>query len=173
MSLAEDSLWAPVADFDTSGPVMLRTRGGRRFLVRASQRFLGVSLSVAALGLWLVPVGAGGTAEVLSKLMVTLLLGFAGAALWQAGSPRPMPEIEIDLVRREVRLVRFYGETRSLVTRRRFEDLSGAAFRGRDVQLWDEAGELLAELTLPDDALTAALRRALQDAQVAPRARAA
>ncbi len=173
MSLAEDSLWAPVADFDTKGPVMLRTRGGRRYWMRAVQRFLGVSLSVAALGLWLVPVGAGGSAEVLSKLMVTVLLGFVGAALWQSGAPHPVPEIEIDLVRREVRLVRFYGETRSLVTRRRFSDLTGAAFQGRNVQLWDEAGDLLAELTLPDDTLTAALRRALQDAQVAARARVA
>ena len=152
---------------------MLRASNGERLMLRGAQRFLGVSLSVAALAMWLIPIGAGGTAELLSKIMFTLVLGFAGAAFWQAGTPRPAPEIEIDMIRREVRLVRWYGETKSLVTRRRFADLTGAVFEGRDVQLWDRDGELLADITLPDERLARALHHALYESQALARKLAA
>lgn len=169
MSVTRDSLLAPNSEFETTGPVLLRARSGHRLFLRTAQRMCGASLSTAALGLWLVPVGAGSTAEVLSKIMITLVLGFAGAALWQSGAPTPSPEIEIDMIRREVRVVRWYGETKSLVTRCRFCDLSGATIAGRDVKLWDEGGDLLADLTLPDAALAHSLRRALEESRVTPR----
>jgi hypothetical protein len=170
MTITSDSLLAPNSEFDSAGPVMLKARGGRRMMLRTAQRLLGASATIAALALWLFPVGAGGTAEVLSKVMITLVLGFIGAALWQSGSLAPSPEIEVDMIRREVRLVRWFGETKSLVTRRRFADLSGAAFEGRNVKLWDEDGELLAELTLPDDGLVASLRRAMEESRMAAEA---
>lgn len=177
MTMTSTSLLAPDTQHQSIGPVLLRARGGRRgsqrAILRAVQRLLGASLSIAALGLWVVPVGAGGTAEMLSKIMITLVLGFAGAALWQSGAPTPSPEIEIDMTRREVRLVRWYGESKSLVTRRRFDELQGAAFAGREVQLWDRDGSLLADLTLPDAALAAALRRALEDSRMPPQRAAA
>jgi len=96
---------------------------------------------------------------------MTLVLGFIGASLWQSGSPTPTPELEIDLVRREVRLVRWYGETKSLVTRRRFRDLSKTEFDDLNVRLWDDEGDLLAELTLPDMAALDNLRRSIEESQ--------
>ncbi|MEP4195363.1 MAG: hypothetical protein ABJL99_06970 [Aliishimia sp.] len=166
MTSTTEDLWTKPSKFNTSQSVTLRATGGQRLILRAIQRLLGASFSIAALFLWLLPVGNGGTAEILCKLMVTLVLGFSGAALWQAGTPTPAPELEIDLVRREVRLVRWYGETKSLITRRRFSDLRGAKFDGRDVQLWDQNGELLADLTLPDLEAAKSLRTGLEQSNV-------
>lgn len=167
MTMTHDNFWEGEtgATETAHDAVLLRATGGQRFIKRTLQRLLGASLSVAAVGLWLLPIGDGSTTEVLCKLMVSIVLGFTGAAFWQAGSPRPRPELEIDIARREMRLVRYQGETKTLVTRRRFRDLSRFKFDGCDVQLWDNDGDLLAELTLPDMASADALHLALEDSR--------
>lgn len=172
MTMTSNTPVAAKTVFEPTSPIFLRTRGGHRMLWRGAKRVVGASFSLAALALWLVPAGAGDSAEMLSKLIATLILGVVGATFWQAGAPAPAPEIEIDMIRREVRLVRWYGKTKSLVTRHRFADLSGADFQRRNVQLWDKSGNLLADLTMPDDILTRSLHRALQDSHVSSRATA-
>ncbi|THH38293.1 hypothetical protein E4Z66_01605 [Aliishimia ponticola] len=143
--------------------VTMTARGGTRALIRTAQRFLGVTLSVAALSLLLLPFGAETTAEILLKLMFALVLGFVGAALWQAGGRVAAPELEIDVVRREVRLIRGFGPSRSIVTRRRFRDLGAVKTQDHSVSFWDADQELLAEVTIADDTALRSLRSALRD----------
>lgn len=146
---------------------MLQARGGLREVGRVAQRFSGVSLSVAALTLLLLPVGGGEPAAALSKVMVVLVLGFAGIALWQAGSPRPAPDLEIDVARRELRLVRRGRAGAAQLVRCRFADLARAQVRDRRVRFWDARDQLLAEVILPDAGSIGLLQRALLDEGVA------
>ena len=80
---------AAVADFEAVSGLIVRARDGHRMILRGMQRLFGASLIVSVAVLWILPYGTGGTAELLCKLAVTLVLAFAGAALWQAGSPKP------------------------------------------------------------------------------------
>lgn len=143
--------------------VSLRARNGARALGRMAQRFGGVSLSVAALTLLLFPFGSETTSEILCKMMVALVLGFVGAALWQAGTPVPAPQIEIDVVRREVRLVRWTQDARSILTRRRFSDLGAVDLQGNTAQFWDANDELLASVAVRNEASLRSLRLALRN----------
>lgn len=162
MTLTSDHAFNQIAETDIPD-VRLKVRDGARDAVRFAQRFGGVALSFAALGLLLLPFGGTSTAEVLTKLMVALVLGFIGAALWQSGSPVPTPELEIDMVRREVRLVRWMQDRRAVVKRRRFADLERADFEGDTVQLWEKDNNLLAEVSVRDEMGLRSLRRAMTD----------
>ena len=99
----------------------------------------------------------------LCKLIVSLVLGFAGIALWQAGEAMPKPQLELDIVRREVRLVRYHGENKGLLKRRRFSELEEVQIQGNTVALWSDDGALLAELTLSDEVALRSFRSALRD----------
>lgn len=156
----ELTLDAPAIDIPD---VTLRARDGVPFLVRTAQRFAGVSLSVAAVTLMIFPFGAGSTTEILCKMMVAIVLGFAGAALYQAGSPVPTPELELDIIRREVRLVRWTGKSRTVARRVKFSDLSRAEFGDRSVRIWDGQDTMLAELTLSETGARRSLKSALMD----------
>lgn len=141
----------------------LNARDGMPSVIRVVQRFGGVAMSVAGLALLVLPFGASSTTEILCKIMVALVFGFAGAALWQAGSPVEAPEIEVDMVRREIRLMRWRGQTAQLVRRSHFGELARAEIDGRSVRLWTAEGNLLADLTLPESAALTRLRSALAD----------
>lgn len=143
--------------------VEIQVRDGAKDAVRFCQRFTGASLTFAAVALMLLPFGMSSTAELLSKLMVALVLGFVGAALWQSGSPMPSPELEIDMERREIRMVREVKGQRSVERRRRFADLARADFDEDTVHLYERSGDLLAIVTIRDEMGLRALRRALTD----------
>lgn len=143
--------------------VSVKMRDGVPWLVRTAQRFGGVACSVAGLALLLFPFGAATTTEILCKFMVALILGFVGAALWQAGSPVATPEMEIDLVRREVRLIRWVGRQRHETSKAPFSDLGRADVTGRVARLWDKTDGLIAEISLADENAVRSLKRALQD----------
>ena len=98
--------------------------------------------------------------------MVALILGFAGAALWQAGSPRRQPELELDPVRREARLVCRHGGKSKLVARRKFKDLDRAEISDDHVRLWDADGAILADVALADANMARLVRRTLSMAGV-------
>ena len=92
-------------------------------MLRAVQKFAGVSLLSASCGMWLIPMEAAGITAILCKIMVTLIMAFVGAALWQAGAPVRKPEVEVDLIRREVRLVRPTRAGGKVLSRCKFSDL--------------------------------------------------
>ncbi len=143
--------------------VTIKLRDGVPWVVRTAQRFGGVAFSVAGLALLLFPFGAATTTEILCKLMMALVFGFVGAALWQSGSPASTPEMEIDLVRREIRLMRWVGRHRQETSRASFSDLGRAEIAGRVARLWDKTDGLVAELNLADERAVRSLQRALQD----------
>lgn len=136
---------------------------GRRWLVRGAQRMSGVALILAALGLWLQP-GASFDADLaLIKLALSLLLGFAGLAILQAGRARAMVQVELDTLRREVRLVRVMGRAKELVSRTKMVDLGGAEVDGNLVRLYDPSGALLADVAMTDPFTRSSLINALRD----------
>ena len=127
------------------------------------KQFCGICLSFAGLFLLVFPFGMTTPTEVLSKMMVALVLGFVGAALYQSGRASRAPELEIDMTRREVRVVRWNGSAYALAARRKFTDLTRAEISGSDVRLWDADEALLTEISVTDAVALDALRGALRD----------
>lgn len=142
----------------------VRMLDGARMVSRGLGRLLGTSLILAALGLWLISVDGLGPEASLFRLAISLTLGFAGLGLWQAGGRRLAPEIEIDMIRREVRLVRIGGNQRVLLARCKFTELARAELEGHLVRIWDSAGNFLAEVELADPVTQRRLLSALKDA---------
>ena len=150
---------------DTNRPVDApRMIDGSRMLVRGGRKLLGVALVLAALGLWLQPGALLDADILLFKLALSLAIGFVGLATFQSGQcPAPV-DVEIDTVRREVRLVRGKGQGRSIVSRTKLTDLGPAEMRGNLVRLWTADGGLIAEVALSDPATRNSLLGALRDA---------
>lgn len=66
-------------------------------VTRATMRFFAVVLGMAALGLWLVPGATLDGAEMLVRLVMSLLFFGIAAGLWGAGSPRYDEEFHLDI----------------------------------------------------------------------------
>lgn len=144
-----------------------RTLDGGRWVVRILQRFGGGVLILAAFGLWLQPGALWDADLVLFKFVVSLVMGFAGLAMVQNGRSLPAAQVEIDTVRREVRLVRA-GSARvrsdHVIARTGFDALGQAEMLGQMVRLWAEDGTLIAEVALSDPDMRRGLISALRDA---------
>ena len=143
----------------------VRIADGGRMLVRAAQRFSGAALLIAALGLWLAPGASWENDLMLFKLILSITAGLAGLGLMQSSAKPRTPEIEIDTIRREVRLVRVVRDGKNVVLQRcGFSELSRAEREGVHVRLWDSNNVLLAEVSLADQnsmtSLMAGLRAA-------------
>ena len=69
-----------------------------------ASRFVGLILVLAAYGQWLVPAAAFGGDALVAKTVLSFLLGLAGATLYWTGSRDRVPEIHVDLTRREIRV---------------------------------------------------------------------
>ncbi|MEW9918542.1 hypothetical protein AB2B41_02925 [Marimonas sp. MJW-29] len=129
----------------------VRMADGYRMIVRGVQRLLGASLALAALGLWFAPGASWESDVMLFKLILSLTAIFAAVGLLSASSRPAPPEIEIDIRRRQVRLVRRpRGAAPVLLQRCDFNELSSAEREGSIVRLWDSAGVLLAEISLTE-----------------------
>lgn len=138
---------------DTTAPALapVRAADGGRMLVRAAQRLTGVALVIAALGLWLAPGASWENDVMLFKLILSLTAGLAGLGLMQSSATPNTPEIEIDTIRREVRLVRLVKDGKNIVLHRcAFSELARAEQDGVHVRLWDKTNALLAEVSLTD-----------------------
>ncbi|MGJ8628362.1 MAG: hypothetical protein ACSHXB_15485 [Sulfitobacter sp.] len=158
------------ADFmnaEATAPALapVRIADGGRMLVRAAQRFCGAALVIAALGLWVAPGASWENDLMLFKLILSITAGLAGLGLMQSSAKPRTPEIEIDTIRREVRLVRVVRDGKNVVLQRcGFSELSRAERDGVHVRLWDSNDVLLAEVSLADQnsmtSLMAGLRAA-------------
>lgn len=137
---------------------------GQRMLARGARRIGGLALVLAALGLWFAPGASWEADTALFKLAVSVMLAFGGLGVLHAGRSVPAVEVEVDTLRREVRLVRGKGRARSLVSRTRMADLGPAEVRGTMVRLWGPDGVLLVELAMTDPTGRYHLISALRDA---------
>lgn len=144
------------ADFmnaDATAPALepVRIADGGRMVVRAAQRLTGAALVIAALGLWLAPGASWENDLMLFKLILSITAGLAGLGLMQSSAKPNRPQIEIDTIRREVRLVRVVRDGKKLILQRcGFSELSRAEQKGHYVRLWDSNNILLAEVSLAD-----------------------
>ena len=138
------------SDFMTSGQLRLSTGGtvsGTRSILRLMQRLVGVSLLMASSGLWLAP-GANWNNEVmLMKMALSAISLLVGVWLILSGQKPAAPEIQIDTVRRVVRLVRPGPLGADLLLQKcRFSDLSKVKREDRVLMFWDEKGDFIADV---------------------------
>lgn len=124
---------------------------GRRMVLRTMQRIVGFALALAAAALWVAPGSTMESGVLLYKMILSLTSIVAGLGLMHASARPPEPEIEIDTIRREVRLVRrsrTHGDT--VISRSSYADLGKVEHDGPYIKLWDAQMNLLAEVTLHD-----------------------
>ncbi|KIN60732.1 hypothetical protein Z945_1711 [Sulfitobacter noctilucae] len=143
----------------------IRMADGGRMIIRGSQRLLGAALILSAFGLWLAPGAAWESDVMLFKLILSVTAVIAGVAMMQTSATPPPPEIEIDTIRREVRLVRYVrGQSPVVLQSSGFATLAQVEHDGTNIRLWDAAGVFLAEVNLSDRAARNSLLAGLRDA---------
>lgn len=143
----------------------LRMVDGARMIGRGFQRLFGVALAMTAVGLWLAPGSTFDADILLFKLILSLVALLGGLGLMTASAKPREPEIEIDTIRREVRLVRrMRGIAPIILDTYRFDALARAEFDGTIVKLWDRKGDFLAEVCPTDRTALNSLVGGLQDA---------
>ena len=143
----------------------VRLARGSRLAMRGGMRLVGAALTISAVAIWLAP-GANWEQDVMIfKLVLSLSAILAGVGLMQSGTERAAPEVEIDSVRREVRLQRKVSGAAPLVLERcSFSQLSRAEISGRQVRLYGADRRLMAEVVLRDRKAMASLLAGLEDA---------
>ena len=141
---------ADPATFESIGPQPVSMLDGTRMVMRGVQGVVGVALVMTAVGLWIAPGTTWTHDLLLMKLMVSILVGLTGVAMVQSFIRPKAPQVEIDTIRHEVRLVRTRGKDRFVLDRCRFADLTLVENSGTHVQLWGKNKELIAEVAATD-----------------------
>ena len=142
----------------------VRLVDGGRMIVRAVQRFFGAALTLAAVGIWIAPGASWESDIMLFKLILSLTAVLAGFGLIQSSVSRNAPKVEIDTIRREVRLVRLARDGSAAVLQRcSFAKLTRVDIKKNNVRMSGEDGKLLAEVTLPDRKTLSRLMAGLRD----------
>ncbi|MEM6940540.1 MAG: hypothetical protein AAF943_11960 [Pseudomonadota bacterium] len=155
---------AEISEKSTTRTEPMRLADGGRMIVRGAQRLIGGALALAAIGLWFAPGSSLDSDVVLFKLVLSLGAVFAGLALLHASAMPRAPEVEIDTIRRQIRVVRRQrGAKPHVLQSCSFGQLSSAEFDGARVRMWDDNHVLLAEVELPDAAALRSLVAGLQD----------
>ncbi|NNK15694.1 MAG: hypothetical protein HKP51_02180 [Sulfitobacter sp.] len=151
-------------DQNTQMSEPVRMADGGRMIIRGVQRLMGVSLALAAIGLWFAPGSSWDSDVMLFKLILSLTAVFACFGLITISQRPAPPEVEIDTIRREVRLVRrARGAAPVILQQCGFDKLSYAEKVGSIVRLWDKSGVFLAEVSLTDPKALASLVAGLRD----------
>lgn len=138
--------------------------GDEIVLLRNAQKICGAGLIFAAVGVWIVGGTSWAPDLALVKLLLSLAMGLAGIALLQEGRMNAIPEVEIDLIRREVRLLQKDKRGTALVSRHRFEELGAVQDLGTLLRLTGPDGAVLAEVATDHPQTGKSLRAALRDA---------
>ncbi|KIC49120.1 hypothetical protein [Tateyamaria sp. ANG-S1] len=133
-------------------------------VARFAMRTAGVVLVLAAIGVWLEPTAHAGPDLLVMKLAVSLFLSLAGFMILQDRRVQESPDVEIDTVRREVRVIARNVRDRKLVRRIAIRDLGKAEMLGDRVVLKAANGDMLADVSLADARVRSSLCHALQDA---------
>lgn len=144
----------------------LNMTSGDRMMRRGAQRLIGSSLILAAAGLWFAPGASWESDVMLFKLALSLAAVLSGLALMNASARPTAPELEVDAIRRELRLVRPITGAKAtsiLLKRCRFRDLTRAECKGNILRFWDKRGSLMAEVTATDPATLGYIINGLRD----------
>ena len=142
----------------------VRMADGGRMIIRGAQRLLGVSLALAAVGMWLAPGASWENDVMLFKLILSLMAILAGVGLLQASAKPKAVEVEIDTIRREVRLMRPAPDgSFALIEHCAFADLARAERDDTLIRLWGPSNKLLAEVNMSDRAVLHTLVSGLRD----------
>lgn len=131
---------------------------------RSGRVFLGSALIMSAIGLWLVPVTEGDAAMKLIKLLLSTVLLLLGAMfIFSISRSKDLPEIQIDTVVRELRIVkRDEAGTQYIHARHPLESLSEVNLINQMFIARDADGRLVASVPLSNRKAEAALRSALE-----------
>ncbi|MEO9895727.1 MAG: hypothetical protein ABJD13_00045 [Paracoccaceae bacterium] len=130
--------------------------------VRASGKF-GIAMIVIAFAVWFAPQDAFPEMPNIFKLFVSLSFGFLGLAFWQSITNLGLPSVEVDTIRREIRLMRGFGKARRVAAEYKFKDLAHAERVGNQIRLWDNHGTILADVEMRDPAMLNSLMSGLRD----------
>ena len=152
---------------DFNPPLVLRDRLGQTTEVnRAGRIFFGSALIISALGLWLVPGEPGDAAMQLIKLLVSVVLLALGAMfIFSLRQAAQLPEVQVDLKMRELRVLKHDKAQRQYVEARHgFDTLSEVILQDRLLIARDKAGHTVASVPLPDEATEKAIRSLLEGA---------
>jgi hypothetical protein len=137
---------------------------GSRLVVRATQAFIGAVLILAAVGLWAMPGSDWSGDLLLIKLVLSLMMVLGGIAMLHTPNTSIAPEIEIDTIRREVRVVRRGDDGDDVLSAHKFADLERAEMQGAHMVLWAKGGVMLAEVAMSDPKIRSSLTSAMMQA---------
>jgi hypothetical protein len=156
------------ADFvmdDVPTSQRVRTADGGRMVVRAVLRLTGAALLMSAILLWVMPGASWESELILFKLLLSVVAAVTGLGMYAASAKPQAPQMQIDMIRREVRLLRPGRAGREVLLHRcRFADLSRVEQTGAHLRLWDEHETLLGDVTVSDRKVLHRLMTGLQDA---------
>lgn len=128
-------------------------------------RLAGVALFLCAAGLWFAP-GVQTTPDMIFfKLVLTALFAVSGVLLLRGGGTCAQPVIELDTIRREMRVTRPGRDSaHTTFTRCAFRDLARVVQEGDVLRLWDSTGTCVGSVKLGCDAGAHSILGALRDA---------
>lgn len=135
-----------------------------RLMVRCGQRVLGAAIILAADGLWIMPGAEFSNDVMFTKLVLSLTTASIGIKLTQQAKMPSAPEVEIDTLRQEIRLVRRSGRQLECVEKCKFVDLNCAEVYGFHVTLWGKGNVMLAEVAMTDPQVRRSLMAGLANA---------
>lgn len=135
-----------------------------RTVLRLLQRIIGVSLIIAASGLWLARGTDWNSDIMLMKMGLSVVSLMVGFWLIFAGAKPADPEIEIDTVRQEIRVVRPSTFGAGLVLQRcGFAQMGRVQRAGFKLQFWDQRGNFIADVHVTEQRILDMMLSSLRD----------
>ena len=144
------------------GPVYSTYLRIRAVGMRGAGKF-GMAMIILAFAVWFMPESVFPAMPKIFKLFASLSFGFLGLAFWQSVSNLGLPSVEIDTIRREVRLMRGFGKARRIDGEYKFKDLAHAERMGNQIRLWGNDGTILVDVEMRDPAKMSSLVSGLRD----------
>jgi hypothetical protein len=136
---------------------------GSRFLMRFALKLGAVSLGLVAVFVWLAPGASWESDVMLFKLALSIFACFGAVAMWLGSQPVAAPGVEVDVAKREIRVIREgLSDEKRVIERCAFADLYAVDLHGRHIIFWGKGERLLAEISLSDANAQAALLASLR-----------
>jgi len=148
-----------------NAPQIIETAQFANPLKRALYAGLGVSILLAALGVWVVPVDDGDSAMQLVKLVFSVTMLVLGMVLISALDTRHAePEIHLDPKTRHLKILAFdkSGATR-VIGSYQLDELSDITLRDKHLTARDAQGAQIVSIAVRNPAAEKAIRAALSD----------
>ena len=139
---------------------------GVRMILRAIHKMVGAALIIASMAIWFVGGANGDHDMMLFNLVLSFIAFVTGLAFLRSSESVPSePEVQIDTIRREVRVVKTYKRAApEVIERFAFADLARAEHTGNSVRIFGGQDTLLAEVTVARRDVLNSLLAGLRDA---------